>query len=72
MKCQTCTHFLQGGVNGSSRPPSDLFRDDSVGLCRRYPPKWIPDPELEDGGIFGFPAIHQEHRCGEYEGQIPL
>lgn len=70
-KCLKCIHFLKGGVNGSSRPPSDLVRSDEVGLCRRYPPIWLPaDPE-DDIGSFSFPAIHQDHRCGEWSDAGP-
>ena len=65
-RCLKCVHFLKGGVNGSSRPPKDLIRSDDIGLCRRYPPTWVHDPEMDDGGIYSFPAIHQDHRCGEW------
>lgn len=70
-RCLKCVHFLAGGVNGSDRPPSDLVRTDKVGLCRRHPPIWLPPGQDEDEGMFAFPAIHQDHRCGEWEGLLP-
>lgn len=65
-RCSTCKHFLARGINGSSRSPDEMTRLDGVGLCRRYPPRWLDDDELDGGGLFAFPAIHQDHRCGEY------
>ena len=69
--CRNCIHFLVGGVNGASRDPADLERNDDVGLCRRYPPHWVSDPDLEDEGLYSFPAIHQDHRCGEWADANP-
>ena len=69
--CRNCIHFLVGGVNGSSRAPAELERKDGVGLCRRYPPSWLPDADLEDAGLYAFPAIHQDHRCGEWQDANP-
>ncbi|WP_416463231.1 hypothetical protein [Sphingomonas sp. VDB2] len=43
-----------------------MLRADKIGLCRRNPPHWIADAELEDGGQYSFPAVHQDHRCGEW------
>lgn len=64
--CRNCIHFLVG-VNGASRAPAELERKDGVGLCRRHPPHWIPDAHSEDeGGLYAFPAIHQDHRCGDW------
>ena len=68
--CHNCIHFLHSGVNGSSRSPADLFRNDGVGLCRRYPPTWVQDTGMDDGGQYSFPAIHKDHRCGEWGTRI--
>lgn len=65
-RCLKCIHFLKGGVNGSSRPPKDMVRTDEVGLCRRHPPVHIPAGVEDDHGFFGFPCVHQDHRCGEW------
>lgn len=70
-RCSKCAHFLRGGTNGSSRPPSDVVRSDAVGLCRRYPPVWTPAEPDELEGSFNFPAIHMDHRCGEWTGIGP-
>jgi len=69
--CSNCVHFLSGGVNGSSRPPKEMIRSDGRGLCRRYPPTWVHDSDLEDEGLFVFPTIHQDHRCGEWADAKP-
>jgi len=69
--CRTCDHFLAGGVNGSSNAPGATERHDGVGLCRRYPPTWVHDSDLEDEGLFVFPTIHQDHRCGEWSDRKP-
>ena len=57
-RCAKCVHFLRGGTNGSSRPPSDIVRDDEVGLCRRYPPVWRPAGPQEIEGSFNLSLIH--------------
>lgn len=64
--CLKCIHFKLGANNPpSAGPTGDMFTD--VGLCRRHPPRWIPDVHSEDeGGLYAFPAIHQGHRCGEW------
>ncbi|WIA57797.1 hypothetical protein N6H05_08375 [Sphingobium sp. WTD-1] len=69
--CLRCVHFLQGGVNPSSMSPGHAKRADGVGLCRRYPPRWAQDT-TDEGGSFDFPAIHQDHRCGEFQPRISI
>lgn len=65
--CLHCAHFLENGVNGATRRPGDMMRADKIGLCRRYPPKWITaQNSQEEGGLYAFPAVHQDHRCGEW------
>lgn len=64
--CSTCVHFLAGGVNGASNSPTEFVRHDQAGLCRRNPPVWLPPNPDEESGSFCFPAIHQDHRCGEW------
>lgn len=64
--CLHCAHFLENGVNPSSSRPAEFLRLDQIGLCRRHPPVWLPPSPDEDSGSFNFPAVHQDHRCGEW------
>lgn len=69
--CSRCVHFLQAGVNPSSMSPGKQG-DDGGGLCRAHPPSWLPGRDLGDGpeGMWSFPVIHEDHRCGEWKGRI--
>lgn len=64
--CLYCAHFMEAGVNPSSNRPGEFMRSDKIGLCRRNPPVWLPPSPDEESGSFCFPAIHQDHRCGEW------
>lgn len=73
MRCADCTHFLARAFAIAAAPPTDLWSTapDGHGICRRYPPRHVPDLE-SDETMSLFPVVHADHRCGEHQSLAPV
>lgn len=72
MTCSGCAHYLPNAFTLASASPLDLWEaaTEGHGICRRYPPRYVPDLE-SDETMSLFPAIHADQRCGEHQPQAP-
>jgi hypothetical protein len=65
MNCAVCDHFLARGHTLSKSSPQEQRVEFAVGICRRHPPRALYDPDDQDI-LSVFPAVHHDHRCGEF------
>lgn len=70
--CARCVHFLPGAFSLAARSPDDLWATAPAGhgVCRRYPPRYVPDLEANETMSL-FPSVHAEQRCGEHQPYAP-
>ncbi len=73
MACSSCLHFLEGAAAASEVDPAATFEviEPAQGICRRYPPRWVPDLDMQDTKSV-FPYVHRDHECGEFNSRMPL
>lgn len=71
--CARCVHFLLGAFSLAERSPTDLWKSAPAGhgVCRRYPPRHVPDLEANETMSL-FPVVHADHRCGEHQSPAPV
>ncbi|WP_440978595.1 hypothetical protein ACQHGV_13560 [Sphingomonas pseudosanguinis] len=78
MACSSCLHFLEGAAAASEVDPAATFEVVALarvapgqGICRRYPPRWVPDLDKQDT-MSVFPYVHRDQECGEFNSRMPL
>ena len=65
MTCASCMHFLRDGASLSERDPRDRVGNDTIGVCRRFPPRIFVHPEDGDHDS-RWPLVHCAQHCGEH------
>lgn len=73
MSCSSCNHFLVGVFSLAANDPAQKWQSapDGHGICRRYPPRFVPEPNAEET-VSLFPSVHADQHCGEFNSRVPL